>query len=354
MATHSRPVLKVAVEEWVPWTKVLTDADRTMKVEGPMGKLLDMISSVLNLDYEFVRADNAAWGRSYPNGSWDGMLGQVQRREVEFAVGPFGVTHQRESVCDFTDPMYSENNAILMVRPTLQNDMAGFVKPFSGKTHIPKRRIRLQRKCIGSFRRPSFLQAMASLRSPEQVGGTTCHYQKHVPPQEERPQAMSSSVLATELKEEDDRDLLGCRLPFLTREEINSLYARFCFDCSSCGSVRWIMHEGADVVVMEFCNCDVLVLLLPEACFMQECSVDGLLTSVAYTFCRSGEEHDDTAVTFTGSVYEPTFHFIALDWSCLDGRAARDFTFEIDEGTCGAGTSDESQGITDCLWMAQE
>ncbi|MPC54253.1 putative glutamate receptor [Portunus trituberculatus] len=165
MATHSRPVLKVAVEQvlwrprlcggwelvvnwcdvpdvvpglgvnvlWVPWTKVLTDTDGRMKVEGPMGKLLDMISSVLSFDYEFVRPVNMAWGRPYPNGSWDGMLGQLQRREVEFAVGPFGVTYQRESICDFTDPMYSENNAILMVRPTLRNDMAGFLKPFSGK-----------------------------------------------------------------------------------------------------------------------------------------------------------------------------------------------------------------------------
>lgn len=54
------------------------------------------------------------------------------QQEVEFAVGPFGVSALRESVCDFSQPLYSENNAILMVRPTLQSDMAGFIKPFSG------------------------------------------------------------------------------------------------------------------------------------------------------------------------------------------------------------------------------
>lgn len=55
----------------------------------------------------------------------------LSRQEVELAVGPFGVTNQRETVCDFSDAFYSENNAILMVRPTLQNDMAGFAKPFT-------------------------------------------------------------------------------------------------------------------------------------------------------------------------------------------------------------------------------
>lgn len=54
-------------------------------------------------------------------------------QEVELAVGPFGVTNQRETVCDFSDAFYSENNAILMVRPTLQNDMAGFAKPFANE-----------------------------------------------------------------------------------------------------------------------------------------------------------------------------------------------------------------------------
>ncbi|MPC27970.1 putative glutamate receptor [Portunus trituberculatus] len=60
----------------------------------------------------------------------------ICRVEVEFAVGPFGVTDLRETVCDFSTPLYSENNAILMVRPTLQNDMAGFVKPFTGQVWL--------------------------------------------------------------------------------------------------------------------------------------------------------------------------------------------------------------------------
>ncbi|XP_037792821.1 glutamate receptor-like [Penaeus monodon] len=56
--------------------------------------------------------------------------------EVEFALGPFGVTPQRDVVCDFSEPVYSENNAILMVRPTLQSDMSGFLKPFTAQVWL--------------------------------------------------------------------------------------------------------------------------------------------------------------------------------------------------------------------------
>lgn len=65
--------------------------------------------------------------------TWDIFL-----QEVEFAVGPFGVTNQRQAVCDFSHAFYSENNAILMVRPTLQSDMAGFAKPFTLEVRIHK------------------------------------------------------------------------------------------------------------------------------------------------------------------------------------------------------------------------
>lgn len=47
------------------------------------------------------------------------------------AVGPFAVSRARETVCDFSEPVYSENMAILMERPKLQSDLAGFLKPFT-------------------------------------------------------------------------------------------------------------------------------------------------------------------------------------------------------------------------------
>ncbi|XP_053634337.2 probable glutamate receptor [Cherax quadricarinatus] len=96
-----------------------------------MSELLEIFADKMNFSYELVRPSDLMWGGPQTDGSWTGMLGMLQRLEVEFAIGPFGVTDLRETVCDFSEPVHSENNAILMVRPTLQNDVSGFLKPFA-------------------------------------------------------------------------------------------------------------------------------------------------------------------------------------------------------------------------------
>ncbi|XP_071549700.1 probable glutamate receptor [Panulirus ornatus] len=126
-----RSFLRIAAEEWVPWTKIDRQEDGHIMIQGPMANLLDILAERANFDYELVQPSDHVWGGPSANGSWTGMLGMLQRQEVEFAVGPFGVTPQRETVCDFSDSIYSENNAILMVRPTLQSDVTGFIKPFT-------------------------------------------------------------------------------------------------------------------------------------------------------------------------------------------------------------------------------
>ncbi|XP_053634332.1 probable glutamate receptor [Cherax quadricarinatus] len=96
-----------------------------------MDLVLDIFAKIINFEYELVLAPENLWGGPLRNGSWTGMLGMLQRNEVELAIAPFFVTPERESVCDFTTPVYSDSQAILMVRPAIQNDIFAFVKPFT-------------------------------------------------------------------------------------------------------------------------------------------------------------------------------------------------------------------------------
>ena len=57
---------------------------------------------------------------------------------MELAIAPFFVTPQRESVCDFSVAVYSDYQAILMQRPRLQSDVAGFMKPFSPEVRVKR------------------------------------------------------------------------------------------------------------------------------------------------------------------------------------------------------------------------
>ncbi|XP_063593053.1 glutamate receptor ionotropic, kainate glr-3-like [Penaeus indicus] len=96
-----------------------------------MGNVLEIFASMMNFDYVVVRPPDSLWGARLNNGSWSGMVGMLEREEVEFALGPFTITPQRETVVDFTVAVHNDNKAILTVRPGLQSDVSGFLKPFT-------------------------------------------------------------------------------------------------------------------------------------------------------------------------------------------------------------------------------
>ncbi|XP_069995906.1 probable glutamate receptor [Penaeus vannamei] len=96
-----------------------------------MANILRVFAEKMNFDYELVQPPDHVWGVPLPDGNWTGMLGMLQRQEVEFALGPFGVTSSRETVCDFSVPVKTENSAILVTRPAQQSDVSGFLKPFT-------------------------------------------------------------------------------------------------------------------------------------------------------------------------------------------------------------------------------
>lgn len=68
-------------------------------------------------------------------------------QEVEFALGPFAVTDQREEDVDFSMAVMTDNQAIITKRPTLQGDMGGFLRPFTLQVCVAVRR-RVLRKGI--------------------------------------------------------------------------------------------------------------------------------------------------------------------------------------------------------------
>ncbi|XP_064099265.1 glutamate receptor ionotropic, kainate 3-like [Macrobrachium nipponense] len=96
-----------------------------------MGHFLDLFSSKMNFSYEIFRPDDGLWSARLPNGSFKGMVGMLERQNVEFALGPFFATEERNQVCDFTVPVAGDSFSIFMIRPTLSNDISGFLKPFT-------------------------------------------------------------------------------------------------------------------------------------------------------------------------------------------------------------------------------
>ncbi|XP_063604786.1 glutamate receptor ionotropic, kainate glr-3-like [Penaeus indicus] len=75
--------------------------------------------------------EDREWGRGLPNGSFTGMIGMCQRKEVDMALGPFGVTWERAQVVDFSSTLYVDGFGIFLPRPRQERDLAGFTNPLA-------------------------------------------------------------------------------------------------------------------------------------------------------------------------------------------------------------------------------
>ncbi|XP_076063391.1 putative glutamate receptor [Oratosquilla oratoria] len=124
-------VLRVGAEVWVPWVDLTTRDDGTLEANGVAVDAFNIIAKKLNFTYHLVRPGDGEWGRGLPNGSFTGMIGMCQRKEVDMALGPFGVTWERAQVVDFSTTLFVDGFGIFLPRPRLQKDLSGFLKPLS-------------------------------------------------------------------------------------------------------------------------------------------------------------------------------------------------------------------------------
>ncbi|KAK3873840.1 hypothetical protein Pcinc_000810 [Petrolisthes cinctipes] len=52
-------------------------------------------------------------------------------QEVEFSLGPFFISKERAEVSNFTTGLYMDRQTLITPRPKVQNDVMGFLKPFT-------------------------------------------------------------------------------------------------------------------------------------------------------------------------------------------------------------------------------
>ncbi|XP_046572348.1 ionotropic receptor 25a-like [Haliotis rubra] len=95
--------LKVGTNVWHPFV-ILSDTSSS-GFGGLCFDLLEEISTLLNFTFEVAIPADKEFGRVL-NGSWTGLILELQKRELDLAVAPLSVTVEREAVMDFTFPYY--------------------------------------------------------------------------------------------------------------------------------------------------------------------------------------------------------------------------------------------------------
>ncbi|XP_066986771.1 probable glutamate receptor [Macrobrachium rosenbergii] len=102
-----------------------------MFIRGPVGELFNMIAKSMNFTYTLIEPADGSWGSQLPNGSWKGMMGQVTRKEVDVALGPFGQTEARSQAVDFTQPVQFSMKRLILAKNRPEIDPWGFLFPLS-------------------------------------------------------------------------------------------------------------------------------------------------------------------------------------------------------------------------------
>ncbi|XP_042881444.1 glutamate receptor ionotropic, delta-2-like [Penaeus japonicus] len=136
MSHNASNCLKFCIADWPPYTIFLTWSP-PYKVAGSTVDVVNIIAEKLGICYTVVRASDNDWGSALPNGSWSGTLGMLNRGVCSECRRRWKTYHKgysdgrRNRRQTSVSSVYIDELTMSYLRPVLESDMAGFVKPFT-------------------------------------------------------------------------------------------------------------------------------------------------------------------------------------------------------------------------------
>ncbi|XP_024083533.1 glutamate receptor 1 [Cimex lectularius] len=104
------------------------------RFEGYCKDLADLIAKRLEINYELKIVKDGQYGTENPDvkGGWDGMVGELIRKEADMAIASMTITSERERVIDFSKPFMSLGISIMIKKPVKQKPgVFSFLNPLS-------------------------------------------------------------------------------------------------------------------------------------------------------------------------------------------------------------------------------
>ncbi|XP_046649597.1 glutamate receptor 1-like isoform X1 [Daphnia pulicaria] len=87
--------------------------------EGYCKDMMDLIAAKLGINYELRKVKDHRYGNENPNvtGGWDGIIGELVRREADMSVAALTINSGRERVVDFSKPFMDLGISIMIKKP---------------------------------------------------------------------------------------------------------------------------------------------------------------------------------------------------------------------------------------------
>ncbi|KAM6897757.1 glutamate receptor ionotropic, delta-1 isoform 2-T2 [Xenentodon cancila] len=92
--------------------------------------VLDALAKVLGFKYEIYQVADSKYGSQLPNGSWNGMIGDLINKRADLAVSAITITPERENVVDFSKRYLDYSVGILIRKPEEKINIFSLFAPF--------------------------------------------------------------------------------------------------------------------------------------------------------------------------------------------------------------------------------
>ncbi len=106
-------VIVEAYLKFMPFFNVIDDDNETPEVEGFFVDIIDTLARRHNFSLDGGLAPDGKWGGKDADGAHTGLVGMLERREIDICVAGVNVNSERQAVIDFTFDMYKETESLV-------------------------------------------------------------------------------------------------------------------------------------------------------------------------------------------------------------------------------------------------
>ncbi|GLD63979.1 glutamate receptor ionotropic, delta-1-like protein [Lates japonicus] len=92
--------------------------------------VLDALAKILGFKYDIYQVGDGKYGSALPNGSWNGMIGELIGKRADLAISAITITPERESVVDFSKRYLDYSVGILMRKSEEKINIFSLLAPF--------------------------------------------------------------------------------------------------------------------------------------------------------------------------------------------------------------------------------
>ncbi|XP_061666508.1 glutamate receptor ionotropic, delta-1-like isoform X3 [Syngnathoides biaculeatus] len=116
--------------------------------------VLDALARALGFKYDIYQVSDSKYGSRLPNGSWNGMIGDLINKRADLAVSAITITPERENVVDFSKRYLDYSVGILLRKPEEKAAGAALVRRPRRAARPARRRVRIAaRRHVDRLRR---------------------------------------------------------------------------------------------------------------------------------------------------------------------------------------------------------